>query len=74
LAVASEHDYEELAVRFANDVHARAAIRSHLHDNRLALPLFDNARFSAELGGLFGRMVERWDAGLPSAPLAAMAA
>ena len=74
LAVASEHDYEELAVRFASDAPARAAIRSHLHDNRLALPLFDNARFSAELGGLFGRMVERWGAGLPPAPLPAAAA
>jgi predicted O-linked N-acetylglucosamine transferase (SPINDLY family) len=71
LAVASEHDYEELAVRLAADAEARNAIRSHLNDNRLALPLFDNTRFSADLGALFARMAERWSTGLPPAHLTA---
>jgi predicted O-linked N-acetylglucosamine transferase (SPINDLY family) len=68
LAVASEHDYEELAVRLAADAEARGAIRAHLNDNRLALPLFDNARFSAELGALFAQMFAHWQQGrLPQA-------
>jgi predicted O-linked N-acetylglucosamine transferase (SPINDLY family) len=71
LAVANEHDYEELAVRLSADAEARNAIRAHLNDNRLALPLFDNTRFSADLGALFARMAERWNTGLPPTHLAA---
>ena len=71
LAVDDEAQYELLAVRLAEDREALAAIRAHLNENRLALPLFDNARFSAELGALFARMVGRWRNGLPPAPLAA---
>jgi protein O-GlcNAc transferase len=71
LAVASEADYECLAVCIAGDPQAHRAIRSHLADNRLALPLFDNLRFSAELGDLFMRMVDRWSSGQPPAPLPA---
>jgi predicted O-linked N-acetylglucosamine transferase (SPINDLY family) len=63
LAVDDEHQYETLAIRLAEDPDALAAIRAHLADNRLSLPLFDNARFSAELGALFARMVERWSHG-----------
>jgi predicted O-linked N-acetylglucosamine transferase (SPINDLY family) len=73
LAVADEAAYEEMAVRYASDAEARRAIRAHLADNRLALPLFDNERFSAELGDLFARMVERWSCGLPTQALPAIA-
>ncbi|HWH82033.1 MAG TPA: hypothetical protein VNU71_07330 [Burkholderiaceae bacterium] len=62
LAVIDEHDYERLAVLLANDTAALRDIRAHLAEP-LALPLFDNARFSVELGELFSRMVERWSAG-----------
>ena len=74
LAVPSAEDYEELAVRIATDAEALAAIRSHLADNRLDLPLFDSSRFSAELSDLFARMVDRWQQGLPPAPLPAATA
>ncbi len=68
LAVASEPAYEELAVRLAMDGEARGAIRAHLNDHRLALPLFDNVRFTAELGALFAQMHARWQQGqLPQA-------
>ncbi len=60
LAVEDPDDYETLAVRLSQDREALESICAHLRENRLALPLFDNARFSAELGDLFARMDARW--------------
>lgn len=71
LAVESLADYEELAVRLASDVQALADVRDHLWDNRRDLALFDSARFATAFADLAGRMVERWQQGLPPAPLAA---
>ena len=65
LAVDSAEAYEEIAVRLAEDGEALCDIRDHLWDNRRDLPLFDNARFSAELGDLLWRMADRWQQGLP---------
>jgi predicted O-linked N-acetylglucosamine transferase (SPINDLY family) len=65
LAVTNADDYEAQAVRLAEDRNALAAIRAHLNDKRLALPLFDNKRFSTELGDLLARMMQRWSQGLP---------
>ena len=65
LAVTSADDYEEMAVRLAEDGGALCDIRDHLWDNRRDLPLFDNPRFSAELGDLLGRMAQRWQDGSP---------
>ena len=72
LAVDNEADYESLAVLLANDKEALHDIRSHLVDNRLDLPLFDSDRFSGELGALFHRMLDRWEAGLPPVQLPAV--
>jgi len=63
LVVRTADEYEELAVRLASDGTTLAAMRTHLVDRRLELPLFDNERFSAELGALFSRMIERWSLG-----------
>ncbi len=63
LAVNSAEDYEEMAVRLAEDREALGAIRDHLWDNRRDLPLFDNARFTAELGEALWRMASRWHQG-----------
>lgn len=71
LAVGTDAEYEELAVRMAADTEAQAALRAHLSAKRLQLPLFDNTRFTVELGALLRRMVERWKAGLPPAHLEA---
>ena len=71
LVMKNADDYEEQAVRLAEDRDALAAIRAHLNDNRLELPLFDNTRFSAELGDLFARMMARWSQGLPMEQLPA---
>ena len=56
LAVSSADDCEAMAVRLAEGGGALCDIRDHLWDNRRDLPLFDNPRFSAELGDLLGRM------------------
>ena len=68
LAVDTAEDYEEIAVRLAEDGEALCDIRDHLWDNRRDLPLFDNTRFSHELGDVLGKMASRWQHGLP--PLA----
>jgi protein O-GlcNAc transferase len=71
LAVDNAEDYEEIAVRLAQDGEALCSIRDHLWDNRRDLPLFDNLRFSGELGDLLLRMVQRWQHGLLPAALPA---
>ncbi len=63
LAVDNAEDYETLAVRLAEDREALTDIRDHLWDNRRDLPLFDNQRFTAELGALFEQLVTHWAAG-----------
>ena len=79
--VDSDEAYEALAVALAGS-HRRGAsnpsaddplaqARSHLQEHRLALPLFDNDRFTPELEALFQRMVDRWLAGEAPATLAA---
>ena len=60
----------ELAL--AGDPVALTDIRDHLWDNRRDLPLFDNARFTADWSALVERMVERWQQGLAPAALPAM--
>ena len=71
LAVDNAEDYEEIAVRLAQDDEALCSIRDHLWDNRRDLPLFDNHRFAGELGDLLARMVQRWQNGLAPAALPA---
>ena len=65
LAVDNAEDYEEIAVRLAEDGQALSDIRDHLWDNRHDLPLFDNTRFTIELGDVLGKMARRWQQGLP---------
>lgn len=71
LAVDSPEAYEESAVQLATVPGDLQRARRHLADKRLELPLFDNERFTGELGALFERMVVRWRDGLPPAPLPA---
>lgn len=72
-AVDDGETYEARAVALALEPGALEAARHHLWDNRRDLPLFDNERFTAELGALFQRMAARWQQGLPPAPLPAQA-
>ena len=70
-AVDDGDSYEERAVALAMDPGELEAARDHLWDNRRDLPLFDNERFTGELAALFDRMAQRWQQGLPPAPLEA---
>ncbi|MDE2453147.1 MAG: hypothetical protein KGL43_06105, partial [Burkholderiales bacterium] len=63
--------YEERAVALATVPGELERMRDHLWDNRRDLPLFDNERFTAELGALFERMVARWRDGLEPVALPA---
>ena len=69
LAVDSAEDYEAIAVRLAQDSQALADIRDHLWDNRRDLALFDNPRFTRELGDVLSKMASRWQQGLPAQAL-----
>jgi protein O-GlcNAc transferase len=71
LAVQTEQQYEALAVGLAEERQTLQAIRRHLNENRLALPLFDSDRFTRELESLLTRMVDRWKQGLAPEPLPA---
>lgn len=71
LAVDNARDYETLAVRLAEDREALTDVRDHLWDNRRDLPLFDNARFTAEFGDLAERLVRHWQQGGQPQPMPA---
>jgi predicted O-linked N-acetylglucosamine transferase (SPINDLY family) len=71
LALDDAADYEEIAVRLAQDGEALCDIRDHLWDNRRDLPLFDNRRFAAELGDALAGMARRWQDGLAPAAMPA---
>ena len=74
LAVDTAEDYEEIAVRLAQDNQALGDIRDHLWDNRRDLALFDNRRFTRELGDVLARMASRWQQRLAPQALPAMPA
>ena len=57
--------YRSAILSLAQDAQVLAGLKTHLATQRLSLPLFDTARYAAELQALFSRMVERWRAGLP---------
>ena len=74
LAFATVQDYRCAITALALDPVLLAGYRRHLSEQRLSLPLFDTARYTGELEALFGRMVQRWRAGLPADHLLAAAA
>ena len=49
----------------------RQRIRDDLIASRDRAPLFDSSRFARDLGALIVRMVDRFDHGLPPAPIEA---
>ncbi|MFM2340718.1 MAG: hypothetical protein RLZZ592_371 [Pseudomonadota bacterium] len=63
--------YIAAAVRLATEPGACADLRQRLARARVESPLFDGRRFARDFERLLLRMVERQDAGLPPAPLAA---
>ena len=65
LAFGDVAGYRSAILALAQDAQALDGLKAHLVTQRLALPLFDTARYAAELQALFGRMVQRWRDGLP---------
>ncbi|CAA7616717.1 TPR repeat-containing protein (fragment) [Magnetospirillum sp. LM-5] len=60
LATASLDEYEDLAKALAARPDLLADIRRQLAENRLSHPLFDIARFTANLEKAYGEMWRRW--------------
>jgi predicted O-linked N-acetylglucosamine transferase (SPINDLY family) len=64
LVTHDEEAYEATAVALLHEPARLAALRRRLVEGRLEHPLFDSARFTAELEALYLRMAERARAGL----------
>ncbi|MCW5592172.1 MAG: tetratricopeptide repeat protein [Burkholderiales bacterium] len=67
LVVDTVQEYEALALALASDAERLAGLRRRLEANRGTAPLFDAARFAANLETAYQRMVERREAGLAPA-------
>jgi predicted O-linked N-acetylglucosamine transferase (SPINDLY family) len=67
----SRDDYVARILELAADAPRRRALRKQLLAARDTSPLFDSTRFARDIEALYVRMIERHDAGLPPAPLAA---
>jgi predicted O-linked N-acetylglucosamine transferase (SPINDLY family) len=65
LIATSARDYEDTAVRMAEDPRFHAAIKEKLAHNRLRQPLFDTPRFTRNLETAYSKILERFHAGLP---------
>ena len=71
LACADIETYMAQAVHWASEPQALVELRERLAQARVTSPLFDGRRYARDFERLLLRMVERHDAGLPPAPLAA---
>jgi predicted O-linked N-acetylglucosamine transferase (SPINDLY family) len=71
LAFATVADYTCAITALATDAELLAGYKQHLNQRRLALPLYDTARYTRELEALCTRMVGRWRQGLAPDHLAA---
>ena len=63
LAFGHVEDYKRAIRALAAEPALVAAYKQHLNDNRMALPLFDSTRYTAEFDALLSRMVGVWQAG-----------
>lgn len=70
LVAGSRAEYERMALRFSQDRESLEAVRHRLEAGRLTCALFDSARYTRNLEGLFSQMIARHDAGLPPDHLA----
>lgn len=61
--------YERIALSLTAEPDRLDGLRARLRAARDAAALFDSERFATELGALYARMHERWQAGLPAARL-----
>jgi len=63
LAFDNVADYQLAVLALAREPALLAGYREHLATQRMALPLFDSARFTGEFEALLGRIWARWTAG-----------
>ena len=68
---ADNESYRSKVLALADDAPRRAAIRQHLHRQRMASPLFDGARFARDMERLYLRMWQRATSGAAPDHLAA---
>ena len=64
MITATQECYEDLAVELALRPQRLAAIRQKLADNRLKTPLFDIRRFTKNIEAGYGKIYDRYHAGL----------
>ena len=74
LVCADARAYVEKAVALAADRYHAKALKKHLDQRRLALPLFDGARYARDMDALLQRLWDRHAQGLAPAAMAAQAA
>ena len=65
LVTNTREDYESLAVKFATDRLALAAIKDKLLRSRLSAPLFDTQMFAVHIEAAYSAILDRHRAGLP---------
>ncbi len=69
LITTTEGDYESLAIALASDAGRLAQLKEKLQRNRLSTALFNTPLFVEHLEAAYTIMVERHEAGLPTAPI-----
>jgi predicted O-linked N-acetylglucosamine transferase (SPINDLY family) len=65
MIVATEAEYEEIAVALALDRQRYTALRKRVEENRKSAPLFNCERFTHYLESAYGAIFERYQADLP---------
>jgi protein O-GlcNAc transferase len=70
LITSSAEEYEQLALKLANDAGRLAALRARIAAGRGSNPLFDTQRFCSNLETAYVTMLERARRGEPPAPFA----
>ncbi len=66
LITSTPAQYEDMAVRLAEDPSRLAAIRRKISHNRAGNPLFDTRSFTGHLEAAYATILERYRAGLPT--------
>lgn len=69
LITTSQAEYEAMAIRLATHPDELKALRDKLQVQRVSSPLFDGKRFTRDLETAYRMMLERYEAGLPPAPI-----
>jgi predicted O-linked N-acetylglucosamine transferase (SPINDLY family) len=61
----TQEEYEEVAIGLGRDPERLVCIRERLAASRLTVPLFDSRAFTRHIEAAYGKIYERYQAGLP---------